>query len=203
MSCASRIDVERDKTSLANAKSCCRSVATLPAQLALEAGLDFRLAAESPHFDFGEGLTPFVVVAVDPARTRLVEVVSTLHTTTLEAGNQYHFRGVVPAFVFLDANGERLQASPQSKTAPVLAGASGQYSLSTQIAVPSQARRLVIAARVSAVGSRNGGCIHPGGSGRPVAHDQCIVYPAGVLQVEDWRGAIYGHAKVISLPTAP
>jgi hypothetical protein len=200
LGCASRIDVDSDQKSLSNAKSCCTSIATLPSALPAAPAHEVRLSPESAHFDFGEGLAPFVITAVDPGKARLIEVVSTLHTTTLEAGNMYHFRGVVPTVIFLGVNGERLPAPAPSPTAPVLAGTSGQYSLSTQIVVPAAARKMVVASRMKAVGARNGGCIHPGGSGRPVALDQCIVYPAGVLKVEDWRGAIYGQVKLMALP---
>ena len=196
--CASQIDVATDRQKLAAAKPCCDSLARLPAPQPAAAEVAFRLAPDSPHFDFGDGLVPFATVLLDLARTRRVEVASTLHTTTLEAGNQYHFRGVMPRLLFLDADGRRLASDPPNQPAPVLRGSSGQYALSTQVAVPAGARQVVVATNRRTIDSRHGGCIHPGGTGKPVAYGDCIIYPAGVLKVEDWRGAVYGDVRLLA-----
>lgn len=198
--CASRIDVATDQKSLNSARSCCSGLESLPHALPAAPSQTVKLAPESPHFDFGSGLAPFAVMKVDTAKTRVVEVISTLHTTTLEAGNMYHFRGVVPDFLFLNEAGVRVVNEAPTRSAPVLAGTSGQYSLSTSIKVPDGASRLVIATRLSAVGSKNSECIHPGGSGRPVLYTECVAFPAGTLRLDDWRGAIYGALTVIYLP---
>ncbi len=199
LGCASTIDVARDRTSLSSAKSCCQSIATLPISGKLSDSKDFSLTATGNHFDFGEGLAPFFAVSIDPERVKTIAALASLHTVNPEPGDVKHFRAIVPKFIFIGPQGERLADSIPSERALVDGGV--WMLLRTDVAVPRNTHYVVVSSRLSAVDRSHNDCLRPGRSTGQIRYDECIAYPGGVIRISDWRGAIYGQLRLVALPT--
>jgi len=150
-SCA---NLQEDAAALGKATSCCASLSSLPATSVAARSHYYKLSPESPHFDFGEGLAPFVRFAVDPTQTSHLLIAAQPRGSGTAWGGDGTAHYLSTRAIFFAQTGERLpeiKHLPQSLRLmrPVYA-----FNLTRVFEVPANAAWVVLTTRSDELGWR-------------------------------------------------
>lgn len=147
-------DIKTDRAAHATAVSCCSSERSLPAPLPYSDKVEAAFTSASPHFDFGQGLAPFVQINLDVGQTKYLTLLSSPRGSSVLLGGDgtFHYADLRP--LFIAADGKRLPESVL--TPPVMRsyGALGTYMYVRYTEVPADAASVIVASSAKDAGRR-------------------------------------------------
>lgn len=186
-----------DARTAANVRSCCNSavdaLAHKAAVVAAQQPPTLWFAATTPHFDFGNGIAPFAVLALaNPAPSTRVELESLMRLRGWVHGGdgKAHYADAVA--VFFDSHGKAIEA-PTLERAERATGA-GVGALFQTFAVPTGAAYLVVTSNPKNNGlSDASGVLNP--PQRSGTGSSTLILPGSVFPL-GYRLATYGPVQV-------
>lgn len=173
------------------AKSCCASLAALPAATPWANEQKLSLTPQSPHFDFGQGLAPFVHLSLNSA------------TVAIEL--RAHGMGVFgkPNFadlrlVFLDSNHEPLPGVTVLPAKLESVGWAGTRMFVANIAVPLNATSVLVTSNPATDGQVEQTSVRTGDSA-VIVSGIVVPLPGGMAKIQ-YALSPYGDVTVVSHP---
>lgn len=143
--------VRDEQTQLAAARSCCASFHELPPAVKADAGKPLLLGPESPHFDFGDGLAPFVRISIAGSDAEMLSVYSHADNSAWLTGSYGTFKYVAVMAIFLDADGHEISRSSLSEPEAAPVG-NGWIKLRRSVVIPEGSASVVFASNLSEIG---------------------------------------------------
>lgn len=187
-----------DKLQVQTQTACCASVseALSRSEFRVASGQVFRFTPSSPHFDFGQGLAPFVSAELEPG-ARVLEIEAGLDLLGTFRGGDGLPKYVDLHAYFFDTRGAALSAQQldhdERFTGP------GARALFKYVTVPAGASRLVIAANPLSAGRYTMTSIKALPSHRLTSTSKAFFAFNGLIG-GGWYGQAYGHARFRALP---
>lgn len=146
--------VEEHVAAQRSAKPCCLNLEGLPGPQALQLGKRHELTFESPHYDFGFGLSPFVTFATEGLQKKTVRIKVHPRGSGLLLGGDGNTRILDAKVVFLDQIGVQIVPAVELKwTGREYRGLTEDYELYAEFEVPESARKLIIGSSSTRLGS--------------------------------------------------
>jgi hypothetical protein len=186
--------IAADPMPAANAvKSCCATLASLPSATSWVNEHKLSLSPQSPHFDFGQGLAPFVHLSLSPAA---VAIELRAHGMGMIGKRDY----VDVRLVFLDADREPLPGVTVLPAKLESVGWASTRMFVANIAVPVKATSVLITSNPGTAGQQGQATIRAGDSA-VIISGIVVPLPGGMATVQ-YALSSYGDVTVVSHPGA-
>jgi len=201
LSACATANINSDMAAYSTATSCCSSASSLPAPRPYSDKIEAAFSPGSPHFDFGQGLAPFVQVTLDPTRAKYIALLSSPRGSgkLLGGDGTFHYADLRP--LFLSADGRRLQES--ALTPPIMRtyGALGTFMYVRYAEVPPEAASVIVASSARDAGRKGEiyGSVPGGGF---MLGSTFIPIPAGNQRFL-YTLSPYGEVVLLLSPTPP
>jgi hypothetical protein len=143
-----------DMASYAAATSCCASENLLPAPKPFGDKVEFAFSSATPHFDFGQGLSPFVQVSLDASRAKYITLLSHPRGSGILFGGDgtFHYADARP--LFISSDGRRLQDAVLTPPIMRTYGALGTYMYVRYAEVPPEAASVIVVSSIRDAGRK-------------------------------------------------
>lgn len=143
--------VRDEQVQLAGARSCCASFQDLPAPVAEFRDRTLLLGPDSPHFDFGDGLVPFVRLPIRAEDSVMLSIYSHADNSAWLTGAYGTFKYIALRAIFLDADGHEIARSALSAPMTSALGA-GWLKLKRTVDVPATTASVILASNLAELG---------------------------------------------------
>ena len=155
LSACSTTTIKTDLAAHASARVCCSSDRSLPAPRPYEERIEITLGPNSPHFDFGSGLVPFLRISLPDSRSNALEIISLPRASALLSGGDGTLYYADARVIFLAADGTRLKEANLSSPALLLFGNPQTYTYRRAAVIPAEAASIIITSSMTDAGRKD------------------------------------------------